>query len=134
MSKPNLSPADAVLVLVQQHREVAASMERFDPDAARVLRQTAAEYETAVVEAVPDWIHIRNVQTRTGWSRDWLRAKAAELAAEGLAKKKAGRGGGWLFRRSAAYSLPVKPSHAAALEIPRPTLDSLRDQARRLAS
>lgn len=85
-------------------------------DAIRELREHRPELSRQIdryaelVASLPEWLDVEEVVALTGWSRDWVWARASELEQDGKARKVAarGQGGSWVFARDAALNLPVK--------------------------
>jgi len=104
-------------------------MERWAPDAARVLREAADDYEREVLSHTPEWWSLPAVQAAKGWSMRTLHRMAARLETDGKARKT--DGGRWEFRWDAVYEMKDSPRRLEEIEVDE---DNISELAERLAA
>lgn len=120
-----LTVTEAIREMVELHREEARTVRAYNPDTARVILRVVDRFEAVVDRQGPEWVPLSDLERLRGWSRRWLRDRAAELAASGKARKAPH----WEIRADAAAEIPPKRGH----ERPEITLDDIEAAAERLA-
>lgn len=102
-----ITSGDRVLALADVWEAKARAFREYDEGdpKASVLERCAADLREMAASTTPDWVHHREIQRRTGWGRQWLYRRYAELEDVGQARRTPR---GWEVAYSAAREIPVK--------------------------
>ena len=125
-----MTAGEAVLELASLWEDEAAVLrKRHADERAELLEQLAEEVREVVSSHLSPWVSLAELQDRTGYSADTLRAKAHELRSAGLARKISGQ---WHIERGAAAR--IRPKRRQHERIQPEEMRDTKALARRLAA